>query len=49
MNKDELIEAVRAIPGVRGVHLQAIECEEILPEIIEKAGLLPRPEIRNDE
>jgi len=41
----ELIEAVRAIPGVRGVHLQAIEAEEVLPEIIERAGLLPRPEV----
>lgn len=40
----ELIEAVRAIDGVRGVHLQAIEAEEVLPEIVERAGLLPRPE-----
>ena len=39
----ELIEAVRAIDGVRGVHLQAIEAEEVLPEIVERAGLLPRP------
>ncbi len=39
----ELIEALRAIDGVRGVHLQAIEAEEVLPEIIERAGLLPRP------
>ena len=41
----ELIEAVRSIPGVKGVHLQAIEAEEMLPEIIKKAGLLPRPQI----
>jgi methylenetetrahydrofolate reductase (NADPH) len=39
----ELIEAVREIPGVRGVHLQAIEAEELLPEVVERAGLLPRP------
>jgi 5,10-methylenetetrahydrofolate reductase len=39
----ELIEAVRAIPGIRGVHLQAIEAEDVLPEVIERAGLLPRP------
>jgi len=38
-----LIEAVRGIDGVRGVHLQAIEAEEVLPEIVERAGLLPRP------
>jgi methylenetetrahydrofolate reductase (NADPH) len=39
----ELVEAVREIPGVKGVHLQAIEAEELLPEVIEGAGLLPRP------
>lgn len=41
----ELIQAVREIPGIKGVHLQAIEAEEMLPEIIEKAGLIPRPEV----
>jgi len=41
----ELIEAMKGIPGVRGVHLQAIEAEEMLPEIVEKAGLLPRPKV----
>jgi methylenetetrahydrofolate reductase (NADPH) len=40
----ELIAALRAIPGVRGVHLQAIEAEDRLPEIIQEAGLYPRPE-----
>lgn len=39
----ELIEALRAIPGIRGIHLQAIEAEERLPEIIKAAGLYPRP------
>ncbi len=39
----ELINAVREIPGVKGVHLQAIEAERLLPEVIEGAGLLPRP------
>jgi len=39
----ELIDAVREIPGVKGVHLQAIEAEHLLPELIAKAGLLPRP------
>jgi len=39
----ELINAVREIPGVKGVHLQAIETERLLPEVIEGAGLLPRP------
>ena len=39
----ELIDAVRNISGVKGVHLQAIEAEGILPDIIQAAGLLPRP------
>jgi len=39
----ELIEMVREIPGIRGVHIQAIEWEEKVPEIVERAGLLPRP------
>jgi len=39
----ELIKAVKEMPGVKGVHLQAIEAEELLPEVIERAGLLPRP------
>jgi 5,10-methylenetetrahydrofolate reductase len=41
----ELIEAMRAITGVKGVHLQAIEAEERLPEIIKAAGLSPRPQV----
>ena len=39
----ELIEQAREIEGVRGVHLQAIEWESAVPEIVEAAGLLPRP------
>ena len=41
----ETIEALRKIEGVHGVHLMAIEWEEKVPEIIEKAGLLPRPAV----
>ncbi|MFC2077710.1 methylenetetrahydrofolate reductase [Candidatus Bipolaricaulota bacterium] len=41
----ELIERVRSIPGVKGVHVQAIEWEHRIPEILEKAELLPRPVI----
>ena len=39
----ELIEEVRNIPGVRGVHIMAVAWEEIVPEIVERARLLPRP------
>ena len=39
----ELIQQVREIEGVRGVHIQAIEWEVAVPEIVQAAGLLPRP------
>ena len=45
----KLIEQLREIPGVRGVHIQAIEWEHRVPEIVEKAGLLPRPAISQQE
>jgi len=45
----ELIEQVREIPGVRGVHVQAIEWEHKVPEILEKAELLPRPVVLEGE
>lgn len=35
------------ISGVHGVHIMAIAWEEIVPEIVEQAGLLPRPETGN--
>ena len=39
----EIIQQVREIPGVAGVHVMAIEWEEAVPTILEQAGLLPRP------
>ena len=42
----ELIKQVREIPGVRGVHLQAIEWEEAIPTIVREAGLFPRPTVQ---
>ncbi|HUW94810.1 MAG TPA: methylenetetrahydrofolate reductase [Anaerolineae bacterium] len=41
----ELIEQLRDIPGVRGIHIMAVAWEEIVPEIVERAGLLPRPRV----
>lgn len=41
----EVIRQVREIPGVAGIHLMAIEWEEAVPEITERAGLLPRPQV----
>ena len=39
----ESIQRVRAIEGVHGVHVMAIEWEQKVPEIVEQAGLHPRP------
>ena len=41
----ETIERLRGIEGVRGVHIMAIEWEEIVPEIVRRVGLFPRPEV----
>jgi len=43
----EAIERLKAVEGVKGFHLMAIEWEEKVPEIAEKAGLLPRPVFGN--
>ncbi len=39
----ELIQQIREIEGVAGVHIMAIEWEEAVKPIVEGAGLLPRP------
>jgi methylenetetrahydrofolate reductase (NADPH) len=39
----ESIQRLRAIEGVHGVHVMAIEWEQKVPEIVEQAGLHPRP------
>lgn len=39
----ETIQRLREVPGVRGIHVMAIEWEEKVPEIVKAAGLLPRP------
>jgi methylenetetrahydrofolate reductase (NADPH) len=41
----ELIEQCREIEGVKGVHIQAIEAEEMIPDIVERADLFPRPQV----
>ncbi|MBU4277017.1 MAG: methylenetetrahydrofolate reductase [Proteobacteria bacterium] len=41
----EQIEQLREMPGVAGIHLMAIEWEHRVPEIVERAGLLPRPQV----
>ncbi len=39
----EMIERIKNIEGVSGIHLMPIGWESITPVIIERAGLLPRP------
>ncbi|MEE9617288.1 MAG: methylenetetrahydrofolate reductase [Anaerolineae bacterium] len=39
----ELIEQLREIEGVHGIHLMAVAWEDIVPVIVERAGLYPRP------
>jgi methylenetetrahydrofolate reductase (NADPH) len=41
----EAIQRLKEVPGVRGFHIMAIEWEEKVPEIVERAGLYPRPTV----
>jgi methylenetetrahydrofolate reductase (NADPH) len=41
----EMIKELAEIEGVAGVHIMAVEWEEAVPEIVETAGLLPRPAV----
>jgi methylenetetrahydrofolate reductase (NADH) len=39
----ETIERLKQVKGVAGFHIMAIEWEQQVPEIVERAGLYPRP------
>ena len=41
----ESIQRLKEVEGVRGFHIMAIEWEEKVPEIVERTGLYPRPDI----
>jgi methylenetetrahydrofolate reductase (NADPH) len=41
----EMIESVKNIDGVSGIHLMPIGWESVTPVILERAGLLPRPQL----
>ena len=41
----EQIQEFKEMEGVKGVHLMAIEWEHRVPEIAERAGVLPRPQV----
>jgi methylenetetrahydrofolate reductase (NADPH) len=39
----ETINALKEMGGVHGVHIMAIEWEDVVPQLIEEAKLFPRP------
>jgi len=41
----EMIKELAEVEGVAGVHIMAVEWEQAVPEIVEMAGLLPRPTV----
>lgn len=41
----ETIQRLKEVEGVAGFHIMAIEWEEKVPEIVEEAGLYPRPQV----
>jgi len=41
----EQIQHLKEVEGIRGFHVMAIEWEEMVPEIVEKSGLYPRPSL----
>lgn len=43
----EIIEQVREIPGVAGLHIMAVHWADAVPEIVTRAGLFPRPPLSN--
>ena len=39
----EMVQAVRDLPGVRGVHLMGLGPDSGVPDVVKASGLLPRP------
>ena len=39
----ETIEQLRSVGGVHGIHIMAVGWEEVVPRLVERAGLVPRP------
>ncbi|MDJ0752550.1 MAG: methylenetetrahydrofolate reductase [Ardenticatenaceae bacterium] len=42
----EIIEQIKEVPGVHGVHIMAYKLESLVPEIVKGAGLWPRPAVQ---
>jgi 5,10-methylenetetrahydrofolate reductase len=45
----EIMTQLKAVPGVAGLHIMPVMWESITPRLVEEAGLLPRPEVPEDE
>ena len=43
----ESIQRLKECEGIRGFHIMAIEWEQMVPEIVERSGLYPRPVLDN--
>ncbi len=41
----EMMAQIKEIPGVHGIHIMAVGWEDMVPSIVEKAGLMPRPQV----
>jgi methylenetetrahydrofolate reductase (NADPH) len=41
----EQIKELKEVKGIRGFHIMTIDREETVPEIVERAGLYPRPKV----
>jgi len=41
----EMIERLKTIEGVHGVHIMAVMWEEMVPYLVKEAGLMPRPSL----
>ena len=39
----EIIEQVKSISGISGIHIMAVNWAESVPEIVKRVGLFPRP------
>jgi methylenetetrahydrofolate reductase (NADPH) len=39
----ELTQELLAVEGVRGVHIMSVGWTKAIPQVVEAAGLLPRP------
>jgi 5,10-methylenetetrahydrofolate reductase len=39
----ELIDEIKQIPGIHGIHITALFWEDIIPSLVKETGLFPRP------